>query len=179
MTVPAGTPQRPAAHRRRSAARLVGVFGLLTVGAALVGCVPESQGAPPQATATGTPAGTPTQGPAQSPSPLPTDDVVPEPSPTAAGPPTVTIVNYGADDHGVHASGLVTGDAGAAGTCVLTATSPSGESLSAELEATPTPAAMNCGLIDIAVPAGQWTLVLSYISESGRADSEATKVTRR
>jgi hypothetical protein len=179
VTVFAGPPQRLAA-RRRSRPLLVGLLGLLSLSALLLGCAPESgQASPPEASAD-VPTASTSDSPSASPSPLPTDAVVPEPqpSPTAVGPATVTIVNYGSDAQGVHASGLVTGDAGAEGTCILTATSPSGESLSVELEATPTPAAMNCGLIDVPVTAGEWTLVLSYRSESGIAESAPRKVTK-
>ena len=76
------------------------------------------------------------------------------------------------------ASGLVTGDAGDGGVCTLTATSADGQVMTAQIEAQPTPAAMNCGLIEVPAPAGDWTLVLSYRSDAGSASSAPTKVTQ-
>ena len=110
------------------------------------------------------------------PDPAPTDEVQPEPTP--AGPATVTIVSWGADGQSVYASGIVTGDTGDDGTCTLTATSPSGQTLTARRAAAATPAAVNCGVIQISAPAGDWALVLSYQSETASAVSTPTEVTQ-
>lgn len=89
---------------------------------------------------------------------------------------TVIIVNSGADGANVSASGLVTGEAGDKGVCILTATAADGNVLEARMDAQPTPAAMNCGLIEVPAPAGEWTLVLSYWSDSAAASSDPVKV---
>ena len=121
------------------------------------------------------PSASPTSSPV-APSPLPTDEVVPDPQPTPEGPAAVTIVNWGSDGRIIHASGLVTGGAGAGGVCTLTAISAAGETLSAEVDAQATPAAVNCGVIEIAAPAGEWTLVLGYRSDTGSASSAPIEV---
>lgn len=115
-----------------------------------------------------------TQEPA--PSPLATDEVQPEPTP--AGPGTVTIVNSGADGDFVYATGIVTGDVRGDGTCTLTATSSNGQTLIGRRDAQSTPAAVNCGVIQIQAPSGEWTLVLAYESENSRVTSEPTVVTQ-
>lgn len=87
----------------------------------------------------------------------------------------MTIVSSGADGRSVYASGLVTGAAVPGGTCVMTA-SAAGSVLRAQTVARSTPAAVNCGLIEVAAPAGDWTLTLSYESGSTRYVSEPTTV---
>lgn len=103
------------------------------------------------------------------PSPDVTDSVQPEPTPV--GPATVTIVNWGADGRSVFASGIVTGETGDRGTCTLTASSSTGQTLSGQRAAEMTPAAANCGVIQIAAPAGDWTLVLDFRSDSAAGSS--------
>jgi len=128
----------------------------------------------PTAARSEAPAPSPTQDLA--PSPAPTDQVQPEPSPS--GPGTVTVVNWSADGEYVYASGIVTGDVGDAGSCTLTATSSSGQTLTGRRDAQSTPAAVNCGVIQIAAPSGDWTLVLTYQSEVASVSSEPTMVTQ-
>ncbi|WP_251857409.1 hypothetical protein [Herbiconiux sp. L3-i23] len=87
------------------------------------------------------------------------------------GPITVTIVNWGADGRTLSASGLVTGTDDADGVCTLTALAATGESLTGTVAPIATPEAVNCGVIDITAPAGEWTLVLAY--ESPRASGKS------
>lgn len=101
-----------------------------------------------------------------------------QPEPVRGGPPAVTVVNSGADDEGVYASGLVTGATGEGGVCTLTATSTTGETLTARIEALATPAAVNCGVLHIPVPSGTWKLVLDFRSDSAQASSDAVEVVR-
>lgn len=110
------------------------------------------------------------------PSPNPTDEVIPEPAPSAEGPTVVTMVSSGADRQGVYASGLVTGTVASGGVCVLVATSADGQVLTGERDPRDTPAALNCGLIELAAGGGEWTLVLSYRSDSGTSASDPVKV---
>jgi len=90
---------------------------------------------------------------------------------------TVTVVNYGFSSDGVYASGLVTGVTEDTGTCTLTATSGS-STASGTIEAAPSASAMNCGRISVAVPAGDWTLSLSYSSATSQGTSETVTVHR-
>jgi len=87
----------------------------------------------------------------------------------------VTIVSSGADGRSVYASGLVTGAVAPGGVCTLTATAADAV-LRAQTEAQSTPAAINCGLIEVAVPTGEWTLTLTYETGSTRLDSEPATV---
>lgn len=87
----------------------------------------------------------------------------------------MTIVSSGADGQSIYASGLVTGGVAPGGTCTLTATAAD-TVLRAQTEAQSTPAAINCGLIEIAAPAGAWTLMLTYETGSTRFDSEPATV---
>jgi hypothetical protein len=48
--------------------------------------------------------------------------------------------------------------------------------LSAEIDAQDTPAAVNCGVIELSAPAGEWTLVLSYRSETASTSSAPIEV---
>lgn len=109
-------------------------------------------------------------------SPAATDVVAPEPTPDGSGTTAVTIVNWGAEGGTVHASGLVTGDTAQGGTCTLTATSASGQKLDSSIPAQSTPSAINCGVIEIPVPAGTWSLVLGYRSSGADARSEPVEV---
>ncbi|MDO8384336.1 MAG: hypothetical protein Q7T17_15345 [Microbacterium sp.] len=157
---------------------VLGVVALAAVVALVVFFLGMTRASSPTPTPTPTSSG-PIESPtpsAAAPSPLRTDDVVPDPEPTPVGPATVTIVNWGSDGRVVYASGLVTGDAGVGGVCTLTATSADGQVLSAELDAQATPAAVNCGVIEVAAPAGEWMLVLGYRSDTGSASSAPTEV---
>jgi hypothetical protein len=118
---------------------------------------------------------TPDPAPAD-PDPAPSDEVPPAPTPVGQG--TVTVVNWGADGEYVYASGIVTGDVGDGGTCTLAATSASGQTLTGRRDAQSTPAAINCGVIQIPAPPGEWTLVLTYQSEIASVSSEPTVVTQ-
>lgn len=89
----------------------------------------------------------------------------------------MTVVNYGFSSDGVYASGLVTGVTEDTGTCTLTATSGS-STASGTIEAAPSASAMNCGRISVAVPAGDWTLSLSYSSATSQGTSETVTVHR-
>lgn len=108
--------------------------------------------------------------------PLPTDAPLPDPVPSAAGTTSVTIVNWNSDGRVLSASGLVTGARDTGGRCTLTATSSTGQILTGEVEAQSTPAAINCGLIDIPAPTGAWQLVLSYRDGETVLSSEPVSV---
>lgn len=150
-------------------------LGATLAAVALTACAPE-----PLAAQTVIPSSPGVVTPPATLSPLPTDAVEPDPQPTAhAGQATVTIVSSGADGQSVFASGLATGETGREGVCTLTATSGTGEILTAQLDAQSTPAAMNCGLIEVPATAGDWTLVLSYRSETTSASSAPTNVQQR
>jgi hypothetical protein len=86
------------------------------------------------------------------------------------------MVSSGADRQSVYASGLVTGTAASGGVCVLVATSSDGQVLTGERDPEATPAAVNCGLIELAAGGGEWTLVLSYRSDAGSTESDPVKV---
>jgi hypothetical protein len=90
----------------------------------------------------------------------------------------VTVVSWGADGVNLYASGIVTGDVGNNGTCTLTATSSSGAIITGRRDAQSTPAAVNCGVIQVPAPPGDWTLVLAYRSDTATAFSAATEVTQ-
>ncbi|WP_243226990.1 hypothetical protein [Microbacterium sp. CIAB417] len=90
----------------------------------------------------------------------------------------MTIVSSGADGASIYASGLVTGDGGVDGVCTLTATATDGRVLTGAIDAQATPAAVNCGLIEISAPAGSWTLVLSYRSAATQVSSDPVTVTQ-
>lgn len=113
--------------------------------------------------------------PTDSPIPIPTDPALPDPSPTAQGDTKVTIVNSGADGRVISASGLVTGATGSDGVCTLTATSE-GLTLSGQIDAQSTPAAVNCGLIEITAPTGRWTMTLTYRVGTSATVSEPVTV---
>ncbi|MDY0830349.1 hypothetical protein SK224_14540 [Microbacterium sp. BG28] len=87
-------------------------------------------------------------------------------------------MSSGSDGSRVYASGLVTGDGGSGGVCTLTATAADGKVLTGTIDAEPTPAAVNCGLIEIVAPQGAWTLVLSYSSADAKASSGPVTVTQ-
>jgi hypothetical protein len=113
----------------------------------LAGCVPEPAG---EAADTGSPTpGTVGEDMAPLPTPAPDESVV--------------IATYGAGTGSVFASGIVPDRSNEEGTCTLVATA-GGDERSADLEAGPTPAAMNCGEITVDVPSGEWTLRLDYSS---------------
>lgn len=120
---------------------------------------------------------TPTPSASVSSAPEPTDDL-PEPTPSSAQDASVTIVSTDVDGRTISASGLVTGAAEVDGTCTLTATSASGQVLTGSITAMSTPAAVNCGLIDIQAPAGLWTLVLSYGTGGEAIASDPVTVTQ-
>jgi hypothetical protein len=88
----------------------------------------------------------------------------------------VTIVNWNGDGRVLSASGLVTGARDAGGRCTLTATSSTGQVLTGDVDAQSTPAAINCGLIDIPAPTGVWQLVLSYRDGETILSSEPVSV---
>jgi len=121
---------------------------------------------------------------APQPSAAPTSEVEPtpdetdlvQPEPTPGGPAAVTIVSWGADGKNLFASGIVTGSVGDGGRCTLTATSVVGETLSAGRQAESTPAAANCGVIQIPAPSGEWSLVLNYRAADVDASSEPMEV---
>jgi hypothetical protein len=104
--------------------------------------------------------------------------VQPDPVATEAGPASVTIVNVGADGQNISASGLVTGIVESGGVCTLTATSVTGRVLTGSVDAVSTPAAVNCGIIDIPAPAGEWSVVLEYRSTATSAVSEPVTVSQ-
>lgn len=157
----------------------------LTLGAVVVftllvsGCAPEGTVGPSATVSDRSTSSSPSAGPVSSPSasPIATDDVVPDPRPSAeTGTVRVTIVSSGADGRAVYASGLVSGAAGSGGTCILVATAPDGSERSAQIVAQPTPSAVNCGLVEIEAPAGKWTLVLTYTADGVQQSSEPVTV---
>ncbi|MEV8241319.1 hypothetical protein AB0O90_13840 [Microbacterium testaceum] len=97
---------------------------------------------------------------------------------TSSAPAQVTIVNYGADGRNISASGLVSGLIEEGGVCTLTATSATGAIMTGSVDAVATPAAVNCGIIDIPAPAGEWKLVLAYRSSGTSAASEPVTVSQ-
>ncbi len=86
------------------------------------------------------------------------------------------LATYGAEAGAVYASGIVPERVDAEGVCTLTARS-AGDTRSADLDAAPSPAAMNCGEIRITVPAGAWDLSLTYASGDVSGSSETVTVT--
>ncbi|KSU54052.1 hypothetical protein AS029_08040 [Microbacterium enclense] len=141
---------------------------MLILAVVVSGCAtPGGGAASPVATetsvsASATPTPAPTQSDVPEVAPTPTGEPIPNPVPTVTGSASVTIVNWHGDGRILSASGLVTGAQQTDGRCTLTATSSSGQVLTGEVEAQSTPAAINCGLIDIPAPTGSWQLVLSY-----------------
>jgi len=158
---------------------LQGALVAIALAATLTACASR-----PGASTTSTPTAEPTStasaspSPSVTPSPEATDEVQPEPVATSSGPASVTIVNYGADGQNISASGLVSGPIEEGGVCTLTATSATGAILTGSIDAVATPAAVNCGIIDIAAPAGEWKLVLEYRSAGTSAASEPVTVSQ-
>jgi hypothetical protein len=168
---------------------IIVVLALVVVGGAVV-WVLRSIGQteptrPPQSTVSASSSQPPSDGgagdaPSPSPTLVPTPDVTTsvQSEPIPEGTAVATIVTWGADDAGVHASGIVTGETGTSGVCTLTATSSAGESVTGQVVAHDTPAAVNCGVIQVPVPAGIWTLTLSFRSDIAVASSEPVEVVR-
>lgn len=169
---------QPRIGGRRGGVLRVGFGAMIALGVAMVlaACATGSAGGPGSSATVPAPAASETAaGPSLAPSSTSTS-----PSSIASSTPevevTVTIVSSGADGADVFASGLVTGEVGADGTCTLTATSETGRVLTAQAEAHATPAAVNCGLIKIAAEPGDWTLVLSFASPTSGGSSSSVLV---
>lgn len=163
----------------RSAAVALALVAVLTACATRPGTAVTTTptGEPtPTAAASSSPSASPSSSPV--PSPEVTDDVQPEPVAPTAGPVSVTIVNVGADGQKISASGLVTGSIEDGGVCTLTATAVTGRILTGSVDAVSTPAAVNCGIIDIAASPGEWSVVLTYRSGATSAVSEPVTVTQ-
>ncbi|WZH37213.1 MAG: hypothetical protein PIR02_00810 [Microbacterium enclense] len=168
--------------RARSRARVLqGALVSVALVAALTACASRPGSAStetPTAEPTPTASASVSPTPAPTPTPTATDEVQPEPVATEAGPASVTIVNVGADGQNISASGLVTGIVESGGVCTLTATSVTGRVLTGSVDAVSTPAAVNCGIIDIPAPAGEWSVVLEYRSTATSAVSEPVTVSQ-
>jgi hypothetical protein len=165
-----------APHGQHRAFRGVLIVALAVL---LTACAPEPM-APIDTSSPSSPSVDPiTDSAPAAPSPAVTDSVIPDAPQTPEGSPQLSIVSSGADGINVYASGIVTGRAGTAGTCRLIARSSSGETAGGEVEAQPTPSAMNCGLIEIPVPAGDWTLTLTYTATDAGSSSASVEVTQK
>lgn len=178
--------QTDLARRRREATSIpmlvAAAFSLLLVAScARVSLTPASSSAAtaaPSSSRSSTTSSTPSQSPSSSSSPSPTAATrAATGASTTLAKVTVTVVNYGFSSDGVYASGLVTGVTEDTGTCTLTATSGSSIA-SGTIEAAPSASAMNCGRISVAVPAGDWTLSLSYSSATSQGTSQTVTVHR-
>lgn len=159
--------------------RVTGVVGVTAVALLLtltVGCAPQADDEPGAHTSTNPSASglTPSSGEAN-PSVTPTEPP-PPPLPTPAPDESVIFVTYGAEARSVYASGIVPDRVDESGVCTLIAQA-SGDTRTAELEAGPTPTAMNCGEISISVPAGDWDLELTYTSGTYTGHSGRVTVT--
>lgn len=157
------------------------VAAVVAVAVSLSACATRpgsTASATPTSVSSASPEATASASPTAVPSPEATDIVPPAPTPPAADAASVTIVNSGADGKTVSASGLVTGAKTTDGVCTLTATSRSGQTLTGTVQAMSTPAAVNCGLIDIEAPAGDWELVLSYRDGDATVSSAPVTVTQ-
>lgn len=86
------------------------------------------------------------------------------------------LTTYGGDGGSVYGSAIVPERVDASGQCTLTAKSGS-LTRTAVLDAAPSPTAMNCGEIRIAVPAGEWSVSMQYASGGVTGSSETVMVT--
>ena len=87
----------------------------------------------------------------------------------------LVLVTYGAEEGNVFASGIVPDLVEASAKCTLTA--KSGDDVrQASIDAAPATSSMNCGMIRISVPSGEWTLELAYTSEGYSGKSGPVRV---
>jgi len=87
----------------------------------------------------------------------------------------VVLVNYGSDDGGAHGAGIVTGVSEDSGTCTLTASSGS-NTITGTTQGHSANGSTNCGLVSLELPSGNWSLVLSYSSNSSVGQSDPVEV---
>lgn len=154
---------------------MIGVSTMVFLAALLTGCVPEGARTPgPTATIDLGGVGIPSTAPSSEPT---TTSSAAAPTPVrTSGNINVVLATYGVNGQSVYASGIIPERADQSGMCTLTATSGN-LTRSAVLDAAPSPAAMNCGQISVAVPAGKWSLSLQYSSGDASGASDSVTVT--
>jgi hypothetical protein len=154
---------------------VIGVASLALLITLTVGCAAQTGNVPGTGSST-SPVEHTTSAPGDmSPSSSPTEPP-PAPLPTPSPDESVIFVTYGVDGNSVYASGIVPDRVDQSGTCTLTATA-GGDTLSADLEAGPTPTTMNCGEIRVSVPAGEWNIRITYTSGTYTGHSGEVTVT--
>ena len=154
---------------------VIGVAFLALLVTLTAGCAPQEDSEPGVGTQTTPATSTVTPSDALNPSPTPTEPP-PAPLPTPSADESVIFVTYGAETGLVYASGIVPDRVDESGTCTLSATS-AGDTRSADLEAGPTPTTMNCGEMRLSVPAGDWSLRITYTAGGYTGHSGKVTVT--